>query len=91
MVNFKTIKHGQARAYQDSVYQYEIETDTTMTEVELVVEIIGKFKAMPSYRLDDLKHHSGTSGFPFGLYEFYSLIQSTPTKWLYTVTKPFCD
>ena len=82
------IRAGQARAYQDSVYEYAIESDLPIEEVrtKCLTEV---YKCNPENTQPDLRH-TGACGFPFGLDNFYTFKQTGEGKYSYTVTSPYC-
>ena len=88
MFTAKQTRCGQARAYQDSVYSWDIESDLPKDEViaKALAELgRGVNPANISTR------HSGACGFPFGLSSFYSFSQVSGEKYTFTVTEPYCD
>ncbi len=84
----KEIRYGQASAYQDSVYEYEIDPQGA-TEEE-VLAYCQKLRPSPNRHADD-HYHNGSCGFPFGLWSFYSLKKLSSGFYRYSVTEPFCD
>lgn len=91
MIEYKTIRAGQARAYEDSVYEYEITASEDMPAEEVkeycltVLSKMNPENEKPGYR------HDGHCGWPFGLDSFYSFTKISPGKYNYTITSPYCD
>ena len=83
------IRAGQARAYQDSVYEYVIET--TPGTNEEAWELFQTVK--PAKHRKDSASHKGACAFEFGLSSYGSLrqLKDDGTSWRYTVTYPYCD
>ncbi len=82
-------KSGQQRAYQDSLYFYEI-----LTEKEVTDEQVWAFcqeNVKKAHNRADGESHTGNCGFPFGLYPYGSLKMLGPGQWSYKVTYPYCD
>lgn len=90
MIESKCLRSGQARAYQDSVYDYEITSDegTEKTKEHCLTNIQ---KCNPENQTGDFRNHSGACGFPFGLESFYTFEELGGGKYRYTVTRPYCD
>ncbi len=85
----KVIRAGQARAYQDSVYQWEIKTTQgTDDEAWALCQSLRKAE-----NRKDGASHNGTCAFEFGLQSYGSLskLSNEGTAWRYTVTDPYCD
>ena len=89
LINGKNVRYGQARAYQDSVYEFLVET-TPGTDVE-AWELCQTLRATKNRA--DRKSHDGACGFPFGLDSYGSLkqLKDDGTSWRYVVTEPYCD
>ena len=83
------LRSGQARAYQDSVYSYEIIVTDGATDEE-VWDLCQRELKKANHRKDG-HQHSGACGFPFGLESFGSLRFVGACKYIYTVTMPYCD
>lgn len=89
MFKSKCVRSGQARAYQDSVYGYEIESDQTPEEVKLIC-LTEIHKCNQKY-IVNINDHTGACGFPFGLDSFYSFEDHKNGTYTYIVTEPYCD
>lgn len=89
MINHKVLRAGQARAYQDSVYDFEITSD----EPENIVKTycLTKLRRVKTENEKKGYTHNGTCGFEFGLNSFYTFNKFGENKYRYTVTEPFCD
>ena len=89
IVNKTVIRAGQARAYQDSVYEFKVET-TQGTDAEAWELCQSLCRAI--HRKDEIRH-DGSCAFPFGLETFGSLkkLKEDGTEWRYCVTSPYCD
>jgi len=88
MFTAKQTRCGQARAYQDSVYSWDIESDLPKDEV------IAKALAELGRGVNPANistQHSGACGFPFGLDSFYSFSQMATGLYRFTVTEPYLD
>jgi hypothetical protein len=89
MIEHKVLRAGQARAYQDSVYDYEVTSDESFEAVKqhCITKI---YKVDPTKELPAAKH-DGACGWPFGLNPYYSFREINKGVYRYTVTSPFCD
>ena len=87
-IESKCLRSGQARPYQDSVYQYQVKSTKEATDAE-VWEACQKLRRAENRR--DGIGHTGACGFPFGLSSFGSLNKQADGTWIYAVTKPYCD
>jgi hypothetical protein len=89
MIDHKVLRAGQAKAYHDSVYDYEITSDEPEAKVrEHCITILRKVR--PEYEVKGYSH-TGTCGFPFGLSSFYTFAKTGENRYRYTVTSPYCD
>ena len=92
IIKIKVIRSGQARAYQDSVYEYEI--DTTPGDDATAWDTIQSAPHLKrATHRKDTASHNGACAFEFGLSSYGSLRSINPdgTKWKYVTTHPYCD
>jgi hypothetical protein len=85
-ISFDTVKQGQVAAYQDSIYEYVIESN-------LPEEFIKSFctkTLRPATNESSSGCFSGCSGFPFGLSPFFKFKKTDDNIYLYTVCCPYC-
>jgi hypothetical protein len=95
-VKIETIRAGQARAYQDSVYHYRITEAGEATEHDVVEFASQKNRRsfLPEHqRREELRdvQFEGSSGFSNGLDTFWSLRKNTEGTWLLRIVEPYCD
>jgi hypothetical protein len=89
MIEKKILRSGQARRYQDSVYEYEIKSDEGFDKTkEHCLSVVCKCN-VENEKKDYI--HDGSCGFPFGLDSFYTFTDQGKGVYRYTVTHPFCD
>lgn len=83
----ETIRAGQARSYQDSIYEYKIEATAPESEVKEIC-LTEIHKCNPENKGSDF---SGHCCFTFGLNSFYSFSKNNDGSYTYKVCSPFCD
>lgn len=87
-VTFKNTHSGQKRAYGDSYYEYEVESDLPAAEVERVcAEKVHKSMSEEVYRTEYRAAPTADNHFR----NSYTFKATGPGKYRYVVTFPYAD
>jgi len=81
------IREGQRLPYQDSIYEYIINSD--LPEEEVKQKCLTEVRKCAPERHAGLEQYSGHCGFPFGLDSFYRFRKLEENKYQYIVVEPF--
>lgn len=83
------VRQGQQRAYQDSVYEYEISCPQEISDEEVKKYCVGTLRRVNPENEKKGYNHNGCCGFEYGLESFFTFSKLSPGKYKYTVTSPY--
>ncbi len=83
------IRSGQARAYQDTVREFDFDAKGADDALEFITtEYKGKYNLNTR---DDSANHNGHCHFPYGLGCYFSIRKVSEGRYKFLLTEPFTD